>query len=76
MWAIGNIAGDSVAARDDVLATGIISKILNILSLEKLSRGLLSLTYWTISHLCRGTPEPPTKQVDPPHIYMHRSMSY
>ena len=63
MWAVGNIAGDCVAARNDVLSTDIVSRILDILALDKITKNFLSLTYWTISHLCRGKPDPPFEQV-------------
>ena len=63
MSALGNIAGNSVQGRDQVLESGVVEKILAILSQVVIKCGLLEYTYWTIHNLCKGKPEPPAKLV-------------
>jgi hypothetical protein len=63
MWALGNIAGISTRARDSILECGIVNKILKILSQPIMNGTMLSYTYWTISSLCKGKPDPPIKFV-------------
>jgi len=62
IWGLGNIAGDSPALRDRVLAAGALQPIVD------LHDATPSLTFrrnavWTLSNFCRGKPQPPLEQV-------------
>jgi len=63
MCALGNIAGIGIEARDMVLECGIVNKILKILSQPIMNGTMLSYTYWTISTLCKGKPDPSIEYV-------------
>lgn len=63
MWALANIAGNSVKGRDQMLENEIISKMLKVLSQEVVKAGMLENTYWAIQNLCRGKPDTPAKYV-------------
>lgn len=63
MWALANITGTSVKARNKVLESGIVDKILMILTATIVKSSMLGFTYWTIQNLCKGKPDPPVKYV-------------
>jgi len=63
MWALANIASNSVKGRDAVLEANIVPRILDILSQEVIKGGMLANTFWAIQNLCKGKPDPPMKYV-------------
>ena len=75
LWAIGNIAGDSVDLRDQLLAADILPSVLEILDPrrplnngeggEALPVSMRRTTAWVLSNLCRGKPRPPYSIVSP-----------
>jgi importin subunit alpha-1 len=61
-WCLGNIAGDSTALRDVVLASNAMQPlILNIMKPETTS--LFTNCVWALSNFCRGKPQPAISQV-------------
>ncbi|EGC37901.1 hypothetical protein DICPUDRAFT_53657 [Dictyostelium purpureum] len=55
-WAIGNIAGDTVAARDYLLSLGAMQPLIKLFDSPKIT--LVQNVTWTVSNLCRGKPHP------------------
>jgi hypothetical protein len=53
IWTIGNIAGDSRDARDDVVKAGVIPRLLQIVESQK-RIALIRTAAWAISNLVRG----------------------
>jgi len=63
-WCLGNIAGDSTALRDVVLAANALQPlVLNII--QPASNSLFSNCVWALSNFCRGKPQPAIAQVGP-----------
>ncbi|KAJ6243067.1 importin alpha [Anaeramoeba flamelloides] len=60
IWALGNIAGDCVAYRDEILDFGVFPKLLEIVQTVK-QKSIIKNTIWTISNLVRRNPLPPLK---------------
>ncbi len=64
-WALGNVSGDSAAARDAVLATGamqlLVSTVKNSLHDASERTNLLKIVTWAISNNFHGTPRPAIK---------------
>jgi len=60
VWALGNIAGDSPAFRDQVIGAGAVPLLLLLLLVEPNSVvvTLLRNAAWTLSNVCRGKPQP------------------
>jgi len=56
VWGIGNIAGDNVFTRDQVLQAGALDKIAHLLNNFPPETSLTRNATWTISNLCRGKP--------------------
>ena len=65
IWALGNMAGHSILFRDRLLDLGIMKKIFNILSKEKLELELLRAICWTVNNLCCGKPAVSIKIMTP-----------
>jgi len=59
VWALGNIAGDSVGYRDAVLSTSALNDIVEILSKPGVPLSMLRTATWAISNFMRGKPRPP-----------------
>jgi importin subunit alpha-1 len=62
VWALGNIAGDSPACRDQVLRAGALPAMLAQLNVNT-KPGMRRWSYRTLSLLCRGKPQPPFELV-------------
>eukprot|EP01156_Anaeramoeba_ignava_P007064 Anaeramoba_ignava/a350487_55.p1 GENE.a350487_55~~a350487_55.p1 ORF type:complete len:432 (+),score=120.14 a350487_55:133-1428(+) len=62
IWAIGNIAGDQIKYRDELLNLGTMEKILTILRVTT-NEGIIQNSAWAISNLSRGKPKPDFKSV-------------
>ena len=54
VWALGNIAGDSPACRDEVLKNGVMAPLLDTLKNPGVSIQIKRNGIWTLSNLCRG----------------------
>ena len=69
IWALGNIAGDAVRYRDQILGLYAMTHITKIIVSDPPPRqSLLRNAVWTMSNLCRGKPTPVeshTEQVIP-----------
>lgn len=65
IWALSNVAGDSLEHRDLVISLGAIEIVMDLLSkpIERPVDQLEGLT-WFLSNLCRGLPPPPDHLVD------------
>ncbi|KAI3968641.1 hypothetical protein MKX01_028791 [Papaver californicum] len=62
VWALGNVAGDSVSCRDFVLSHDPLLPLLS--QFEKPSKqSMLRTATWALSNLCRGEPAVPFQQV-------------
>jgi hypothetical protein len=57
MWALGNIAGDSVDLRSTILGTDIVKEIVHLFAFNP-SVGMIRTLTWTMSNLWRGKPRP------------------
>ena len=57
VWALGNIAGDSVGCRDHLLSSGILQPLLHVLS-TTVRLTLLRNAVWALLNLCRGKNPP------------------
>eukprot|EP01091_Cochliopodium_minus_P018303 TRINITY_DN7384_c0_g1_i1.p1 TRINITY_DN7384_c0_g1~~TRINITY_DN7384_c0_g1_i1.p1 ORF type:complete len:425 (+),score=125.98 TRINITY_DN7384_c0_g1_i1:38-1312(+) len=58
VWALGNLAGDSIILRDTLLNMGIVTKILPLLGRNSNKISILRNASWTVSNLARGKPVP------------------
>jgi importin subunit alpha-6/7 len=64
IWALGNIAGDSLPCRDLVLQAGVMQPLLNQLN-PRSKVSLLREATWALTNLCRGRPPPDFELVRP-----------
>eukprot|EP00605_Chrysophyceae_sp_TOSAG23-4_P001005 GSChrysophyteH1.ASY1.ANO1.1106.1 assembled CDS len=61
VWAFGNISGDSVGDRDQLLAQGAVAALTKATSLPSFfseDKEITQTAAWAISNLCRGKPPP------------------
>ena len=57
VWVLGNLAGESTAARDAVLNAGALVPLIRRMN-DKTKLSLLRIATWTLSNLCDGQPRP------------------
>eukprot|EP00771_Trimastix_marina_P001518 gnl/Trimastix_PCT/2599.p1 GENE.gnl/Trimastix_PCT/2599~~gnl/Trimastix_PCT/2599.p1 ORF type:complete len:593 (+),score=183.00 gnl/Trimastix_PCT/2599:62-1840(+) len=69
IWALGNIAGDSVECRDLVLSLGLMSLLLEQF-VPTAKDSMIRNATWTLSNMCRG--KPPFHLVSPALPYLAR----
>lgn len=62
-WALGNIAGDCAELRDEVLASGAMNAVLEMLRPDDAKLSAVKTATWTMSNLCRGKPPPAFNEV-------------
>jgi importin subunit alpha-6/7 len=65
VWALGNIATDSVKMRDEVLNHNVLLPLLHLLDPNTTRISMLRHAIRTLSKLCRGKPQPPFDLVKP-----------
>eukprot|EP01043_Picozoa_sp_COSAG02_P050001 COSAG02_NODE_5084_length_4651_cov_1.828207_1_plen_212_part_10 len=67
IWALGNISGDSVRCRDQVLATSALAALVHKLKDHGvgLPISLQRTAAWALSNLCRGNPLPALASIRP-----------
>lgn len=59
IWSLSNIAGDSVTYRDQVISTGIVTGLSDLLVTGKIRTNTsFELVTWFLSNVCRGQPAP------------------
>ena len=66
IWAFGNVAGDSVEDRDQLLAQGAVDALVKASEVDGFftkDREMLRTTAWATANLCRGKPAPKMAQV-------------
>ena len=57
VWALGNVAGDSVSSRDNLLRRGV-AVLLRDLLLNPATRNMRRVATWTMTNLCSKVPRP------------------
>lgn len=62
VWALGNIATDSVASRDSIIKQGGIENIIGVIKTTK-NNYIYNHSLWALSNLCRGHPLPKYKYI-------------
>lgn len=62
-WAIGNLAGEGAACRDEALANNAMPGLLNLLANPQEEVHVMRNATWAVSNLCRGKPSPSLEQV-------------
>jgi len=65
VWALGNIAGDSVPARDVVLGAGALTPMAAMLQGAQGRPSFLRNLVWASLNACRGNPTPPLPLLEP-----------
>eukprot|EP00927_Polykrikos_kofoidii_P005335 TRINITY_DN12111_c0_g1_i4.p1 TRINITY_DN12111_c0_g1~~TRINITY_DN12111_c0_g1_i4.p1 ORF type:complete len:795 (-),score=82.91 TRINITY_DN12111_c0_g1_i4:14-2053(-) len=66
VWALANIAGDSVGLRDEVLRAGALTRVLEIAKSVRADRERdRENVMWAVSNMVRGKPKPALHEVKP-----------
>ena len=64
LWALGNIAVDSIDSRNYLISSKVVEGITDLFKPGPMSAGVLRLATWTMSKLCKGRPSPAFERVN------------
>lgn len=62
VWAIGNVASDSVGSRDKIINQGGVQNIIQVIESAR-NDYIFVNSIWALSNLCRGSPRPKYKSI-------------
>jgi importin subunit alpha-1 len=63
IWAVGNIASDSVYHRNSLIASEGVENLVRVIQANMMQENIVKHGAWALSNLCRGTPLPKYENV-------------